>query len=392
MQYRYTVPTKVKKFLKGTELFINYSDDIDLEDVPEAVLTVPFVANVLTIAMLTGCGIKVECVDKVFYESIPKIEEVYRKMFPHIKLTFCVKAEKTMECSYECVKNKSLFFTGGLDATSALASVYEKDMTLVNIWGGDVGLEDYDTHCDLEHYLQDLSNRLEIKYTFIRSNCREMYNEREISKLTALKIPPKDNHGWWASIAHVLAMVSLVAPYAYVKRIGINMLASSYTKDSKVFDANNQLLIDAIRFCSCEMKSVDGNLERTDKAKNIIQFSQNRGIPIKLKVCWFRHAGENCSACEKCYRTILDILVSDGDPNQYGFNANRHTYQSMKEFLSKTYVNKCFWNEIQAKFNENRSEWEKDENVAWILDIEFNRPIAIYNKAISVIRKFFPKK
>ena len=392
VQYKYTVPTKIKRFLNSTELFINYSDDVDLEKVPEAVLTVPFVANMLTIAMLTDCGVKVACIDKVFYESIPKIKEVYQTMFPHLKLTFCVETEKMMDCSYVSDNNKSLFFTGGLDATSALASVYEKDMTLVNIWGGDVGLGDYKTHYDLECYLQELSRQLEIKYTFIKSNCREMYNEREISKLTALKLPPKDNHGWWASIAHVLAMVSLLAPYAYIKRIDTNMLASSYTKGSKVFDANNQSLLDAIRFCSCKMKSIDSDLERTDKAENIIRFSKEKDIPIKLKVCWFRHAGENCSACEKCYRTILDILVCGGDPNQYGFNVNRNTYQEMKSFLTYSYVNKSFWNEIQIKFNENRSKWEKDENVAWILDMKFNRPIAIYNKAVSVVRKFFPKK
>ena len=81
-----------------------------------------------------------------------------------------------------------------------------------------------------------------------------------------------------------------------------------------------------------------------------------------------------------------------GDPNQYGFNVNRNTYQEMKSFLTYSYVNKSFWNEIQIKFNENRSKWEKDENVAWILDMKFNRPIAIYNKAVSVVRKFFPKK
>lgn len=346
----------------------------------------------LTISMLIGCGIKVDYLDKNFYESIHKMELVYRKMFPYLNLTFCVEVKEIVKCNYKKSENKTLFFTGGLDATSALASVYEKNITLVNIWGGDIGLEDYDTHGELESYLKEISGNLGIKYTFIKSNCREMYNERVISKLTAIKLAPKDNHGWWASIAHVLAMVSLLAPYAYAKQIGVNMLASSYPKDSKVFDANNQLLLDAIKFCSCEMLSVDGNLDRTEKAQNVIEFSQTMNIPIKLKVCWFRHAGENCSACEKCYRTILDILVSGGDPNQYGFNVDSNTYQCMKEYLSRTYINKIFWLEIQTKFLENRSKWESNRNVAWILDMKFNRPIAIYNKVVSVIQKFLPKK
>lgn len=373
-------------------MFVEYSEEINLEDVPEAVLAVPFVANMLTISILTGCGVRVHCLDKAFYKSIRRIEMVYRRMFPYLKLTFVVEVQEVVDCSYKSSKNKTLFFTGGLDATSALASVYEKGLTLVNIWGGDVGLEDYDTHQELDEYLKTISDRLGIKYTFIKSNCREMYNERVISKLTALKLAPKDNHGWWASIAHVIAMVSLLAPYAYVKKIGVNMFASSYTKESKVFDANNQHLIDAINFGSCKMQSVEGDLERTDKAKNIITFSKRMNLPIRLKVCWFRHAGENCSSCEKCYRTILDILVSGGDPNQYGFNVNSETYQCMREYLSKTYINKEFWNEIQTRFLEDRDKWEKDNNVAWILTFKFNPPIAVYNKALLVMKKFFPKK
>lgn len=253
-------------------------------------------------------------------------------------------------------------------------------------------MADYESHEELEDYLNEIKKHLDIDYTFIKSNCREMYNEKVISRLTALKLRPRDNHGWWASIAHILSMTSLLAPYAYAKKIGVNMLGSSYTRNSEVFDANNEELLKAIKFGSCEMWSIDGALDRTDKAENIINFSSKVCMPIRLKVCWFRHAGENCSSCEKCYRTILDILVNGGDPNMYGFSVNEETYGKMKEYLKKTYVNKGYWGEIQSKFWENRKIWECDERINWILDFKFNRPIAVYNKAIAVVQKFIPIK
>lgn len=254
--------------------------------------------------------------------------------------------------------------------------------------GGDVALADLETHKDLEEYLEQIKRYLGVDYTFIKSSCREMYNEQMISKLTALKLHPKDNHGWWASIAHVLAMLAVLAPYAYAKRIGINMLASSYSKNGKVADANNEALLNAIRFASCKMLSIDGDIDRTDKAKKIIKFAQTEKMPIRLKVCWFRNAGGNCSHCEKCYRTILDILVNHADPNEFGFNVQKDTFRSMKEYLEENYVNKIYWKEIQDKFLQEKEYWIQNNDISWILDFRFNKPRAIFNKAKSVARKF----
>lgn len=50
------------------------------------------------------------------------------------------------------------------------------------------------------------------------------------------------------------------------------MFASSYSKNDNVFDANNQDLLDAIKFGSCNMVSIDGDLDRTDKAKKLSIF------------------------------------------------------------------------------------------------------------------------
>lgn len=388
VEYDYTIPYCVRKFISSRKFFVEYSDDIALKNVPEAILTVPFIANMLTIAMITGCSIKVKKCDKAFFEAIKEIEDVYRKMYPYLKLTFDVAADEVVDCSYEISESKTLFFTGGLDATSALARVYEKDVTLVNIWGGDVALSDKETHDDLSKYLSQIKKFLGLKYLFIKSNCREMFNEKNISKLTAIKLRPKHNHGWWASIAHVLAMVSLLAPYAYDKRIGINMLASSYTRNGTVFDANNEEMLAAIKFGSCKMVSIDSNLQRTDKAKNIIRFSKEHNFPVQLKVCWFRKAGKNCSSCEKCYRTILDIVVSGGNPNDFGFKVDDNTYLEMQKYLLRNYVNPEYWKEIQERFIEEKNTWQDNENIGWIINFRFNRPEAIMRKAVSVAQKF----
>ncbi|WP_455674292.1 hypothetical protein [Phocaeicola sp.] len=286
------------------------------------------------------------------------------------------------------MKKKSLFFTGGLDATSALAETAKEYPTLINIWGGDISIKDEDSHMQLDNYLKNICNSIGLQYAFIKSNCREMYNENKITKLCAFKIKPWQNHGWWAGIAHILSMTTLLAPLTYTDKIGTHYIGSSYSSKDKTFDANNNMLLQAINFCSCHIVSVDNNLERTQKAKKVIDFSTQNNIPIELKVCWYRKAGKNCSKCEKCYRTILDIIVKHGNPNKLGFDVSPSTFIEMKKFLENNYVNASYWNAIQENFLKEEKFWTNQPEISWILTFKFNGTKAIYNKIVHVLNRF----
>ena len=115
---------------------------------------------------------------------------------------------------------------------------------------------------------------MNLQYVFIKSNCREIFNESKVTKMLATKLPPWHNHGWWASIAHILSMSTLVAPLSYEKNIGINYIASSYDAKDKTFDANNNVMLSAIRFGECKLEPVESNLERTKKNKENNRFLQ----------------------------------------------------------------------------------------------------------------------
>ena len=147
-------------------------------------------------------------------------------------------------------------------------------------------------------------------------------------------------------------------------------------------------MLSAIRFCSCRLISVDAEVERNEKARKIIKFSKDRGIRFDLKVCWYRKAGKNCSHCEKCYRTILEICSNHGNPNSFGFTVSDHTFSEIKSYLKNNYVNKGYWKPIQQHFRQEAAYWKSQPKLAWILEVKFNGPKAIINKACSVLRKF----
>lgn len=367
---------------------MEFPETIDVSGVPEAILTIPFVANMLTVTMLLGTPIEVQHLDAQFTDSIKNIEQVYHNMYPHSRLSFNVQVKKTVDCSYEPQNIKSLFFTGGLDATSALAQTASEKPLLINIWGGDISTDDNKSHAHLEEYFQRLTRQIGNEYVFIKSNCREMYNEEKVTKLWGTRISPFKNHGWWANIGHILSMSSLIAPIVYAKKISVHYIGSSYDSKSSTFDANNAELLNAIKFGNIDFISVDENRNRMQKAKTVIEFSNRTEIPLELKVCWYRQAGRNCSRCEKCYRTIMNIVVNHGDPNDFGFAVNSDTFREMRMFLSENYVNAEFWNEIQKGFLQNRTEWERNGDLSWILEFRFNSFKAIRNKAMSIVKRF----
>ena len=283
---------------------------------------------------------------------------------------------------------KSLFFTGGVDATSALVEKFAEKPLLINIWGGDVSTQDLSSHMELEEYFNKISNEMNLQYVFIKSNCREIFNESKVTKMLATKLPPWHNHGWWASIAHILSMSTLVAPLSYEKNIGINYIASSYDAKDKTFDANNNVMLSAIRFGECKLEPVESNLERTKKIKKIIDFSSAYNVPLDLKVCWYRKAGKNCSHCEKCYRTILEILAEHGDPNDFGFSVTEDTYKGINEYLKNNYVNPSFWKPIQDAYRNERDYWTGRPDMSWILDAKLNSVKVLALKVVTTLKKF----
>lgn len=368
-----SLPPEFTKYLKeqNKSMFFEVPETYDLGKVPPALLMVPFVGNMLPLAIFLGVKIKVPFLDANFYNALPKIELAYRKMFPYLDLKISLEVSELVTVSHD-TQNKSLFFTGGLDATSALIETIEQKPVLINIWGGDIFISDEDSHKSLENYLSALSQKLGTRYLFIKTNFREYYDEWPLQCLLDEKIKKEDNHGWWASVSHILSMATTIAPVAFLENIGENYIGSSYNAKGTTFDANNDMMVQAITFASCHFTPIDSNYDRSAKAKKVVEYSKRTGMYFQLKVCWYRKAGENCSNCEKCYRTILDIISSHGNPNDYGFCVTRKTLRKIREFVTYSTLNESFWLDIQNKFREESAFWITQKDMAWILKVKIN--------------------
>ena len=233
-------------------------------------------------------------------------------------------------------------------------------------------LTDDASHAELETYLNELTSHIGMDYCFIKTNAREMFDENALGYLCERLLGHQRNHGWWASIAHVLSMSATVAPWLWLNRISTHYIGSSYDGQIKTLDANNDDIVNAIKVCSCQLSMADSTMDRNAKIKKIIQYRQKTNAQIQLKVCWRRVAGKNCSACEKCYRTIMSIISNHANPNDYGFCVNTKVLHEIKKFLKANTVNVGFWKTIQQSFVEEKDYWETIPEVSWILKIRLN--------------------
>ncbi len=370
VDYQYNAPECVNALIKGEPLFVEFP--CDMTDVPESILAIPFVGIMATVTMLLDVQLHVPVLDKTFYESIGSIGRVYQNVYPGSGLNLNVTADEIRDIKYIYARNTALFFTGGVDATSALHSLIDSKPVLLNIWGGDLRLTDNDSHIALDAYLRTLTGHLGLDYAFIKTNSRETFRENELGDLTAKHVGWRVSHGWWATIAHTLSMTATAIPWLWKQGIGTAHLGSSYTPNASSHDANNAELLHAIKGPACQIRMADVGLSRSEKVSNLIRWKQKQDVPLQLKVCWQRTAGQNCSACEKCYRTILNILSNHGDPNDFGFAVTGDTLLQIQHFLETNHVDVSFWADIQQTFLSERTFWQTIPEISWILDIKLN--------------------
>ena len=98
-----------------------------------------------------------------------------------------------------------------------------------------------------------------------------------------------------------------------------------------------------------------------------------------------------CCHCEKCYRTIMNVLSAHGDPNNFGLTYNTEKISEIKKFLDTTPIKVSYWETTQNVFRKEQSYWNKT-NLAWFVYFKFNRPKTYLYKALNLIKGKIRKK
>ena len=77
-----------------------------------------------------------------------------------------------------------------------------------------------------------------------------------------------------------------------------------------------------------------------------------------MRVCWQSLDGDNCSMCEKCTRTMLELLSHGENPKDYNFQYDEKVKKNIKEIVMSSnnggeFID-FFYIEIAKLFKKNK--------------------------------------
>lgn len=385
------------KYFSGKDFFIEYP--VDVESVPNSMLAIPFVCNVLPIMWLTNCELIVSELDLSFYNCIPNLKKGYEKMFPSVRFEGVLEAKKLVENVYEESNNCAMFYSGGLDSVQTFISHKEENPHLISIWGSDIKCDNKDGWDVLHKNISETAKKYGLKDIVIRSSFREFDNEG----ILHTEFYNILDDGWWHGVKHGIGLLGHVAPYAWLNKISTMYIASTYWDNGTIIKcASSPYTDNEVRFCGCKVVHDGFEYNRQDKVSNLIKYAKRTGDIIELHVCWKTQTGSNCCKCEKCYRTMSSFWAEGEDPTIYGFSKANETLKDMKKIIFTPPIDflsvSTYGPMIQKRARENKNiikakPYYKD--FKWVLTKNFKKlpnNNALWRRALRKIKRIIFKK
>ena len=388
IDYNYTIDKDLQVFFdNNSPFFIEYLTDISFEDVPASILSIPFVTNILPLCWLQDFTIEVDELDEAFYNSIDEIKKGFMQIYPDVKVGGKVVANKIINNTYEPSDKTVCLFSGGVDATFTYLRHRNEHPTIINVWGVDINFDDIKGHKEVDEYCNYFAEQFKTDYICIKSTIRtfvdEAYLNKEMYKLL--------QDYWWHGAQHSIGLLSLLAPYDYLYKVKTNYIASSFTQkdfEDGVKSITFPVVDNALKIGSTKMCHDGFDNARIQKIEYICDVCMTENRYIDLKVCFHYVNGKNCSACEKCYRTIIAILIYDTNLERYGFSIKSKNAKNIKYFLDCNEIGKFRWLPIQNAYNKN----PKNKNIKWIKNYKFNNLSSFRSRVLRTLKKILNKK
>lgn len=341
LKIKFSSNGEISKFVeKDIDFIIEY--DFNIENIPKSILVVPFVNLWLPVASVTNSKLIVDEIDKNYYLKIKKVYKAFNKMFKYTPKLFkkdIIKFSKLVNNKFEHT-NYSMFFSGGVDSLNTLCSNAHLNPLLVMIHGSDIWIDDLSGWETAKNNIKNTADQFGLKYTCLKSNFRRTINELELNKYYESKLG--DN--WWHGVEHGLALLGHAAPIIYKYKIKIHFIPSTLTPRDKNAKCASYPTIDE-KFCVGNTKTSHDGFEfsRLEKVRNIVDFCKESHIKPIFRTCYIeREEKLNCNSCEKCYRTMMELVSLGEDPNSYGYIFNKSTIKEIKKcFTEQKFEHDC---------------------------------------------------
>ena len=370
--YKFSFSEGLARYFSCNELEVTYS--VNIESVPDSVLTVPFACSVIPLVWMTDSVLEVNILDADYIDCLENVKNGYVTMFP--EASFGGRLEIAVSEKNRPLDGSSVgaaFFSGGLDAVNTLIKHLDEPVELISIWGSDIPTDNENGWNELIRGIKYYSDTFDLKLNTVKSDFRRFDNELNLNRdFTEIL---KDS--WWHGVKHGIALIGHAAPLAYLNGWeSVYIASSNCPSDGLVRCASSPLIDNHIRFCGCQVVHDSYEDNRQDKAHNVVKYSVQSGKKLPLHVCWETDGGRHCCKCEKCYRTITSFLSEGVDPFDFGIENWKVTLPKMRsELINRgqlTYwMYSTQWSHILNRICENQKMLRKKpywKHIKWLVN------------------------
>lgn len=377
------------QYFKETIFRLEYN--MNIESVPESLIVIPLLSNLLPISWINNYEIVVDELDRDFYNSISNFKKGYIEMYPNTIFRGKLTINNLTSVPENNGENdrSAVMFSGGVDAFSTLITNIQNSPLLITIWGADI---EYDNNIGWNNVfkkIKKVGTQFDLQNCTVRSNFRSFLNYKNLDNLVK-----NSGDNWWHGFQHGIGLLGHVAPISFLHNLREIYIASSFTTEQiekgDITCASNPRIDNYVRFKGCKVIHDGSDDTRQDKLKKIAHYISNTNKPIELRACYTSLDGENCCKCQKCYRTILGLLAEKQDPRDFGFNLDKNLLKKKSwDMKIKVVADNNKYGRflpIQNRFRENYDNQELPSELEWFLSYDFSkREKTLKEKAYSIV-------
>lgn len=344
-------PGSASPYLKAGVLRTTYTE-VDLDGIPDALLVLPALGTVITVAMAAGVPVEAREVDAEFAAGVAASVPLWQHLHPSFRTAGFELRADPVSTAPRLGGGDMLLWSGGLDSTASLIEHAGTIRSLFTVWGADIQLGDaalwgaLNSHFDVDPLAGSLPR------VTARSNMRHFP-----VLLTLAHDFLGLGESWWGRVQHGLALAGLAAPAAAALGASTLIRASSFSPESHQATGSMPELDDLTRWAGVRVRHEGFELSRQAKISQRLAPYLADGGRLNLAVCYRRgrhdaERGVNCGDCEKCLRTAAGLLAAGIDPASVGLPIVEGVYRRWAEKLATglllTPQQLPFWREVAA--------------------------------------------
>ena len=373
VKYDFSVNQEMKRFFKTDTMFLRYEQD--MEEVPLSILSIPFVSCMIGLSWMADAMLFVDEIDETFYHALKQLKTAHSELHKaNLKGLFVPSViKKNVITSND---RTLLLFGGGVDCHSSYLRNRNRIAGIVNIYGwatDDCTIKIVD-ESDKEK-TSAFAGRFGTNAYHVSSNFASQFDLKEIDNILGYSVL---HSSYWYGLLHPMAFLAISTPLAWINGLSNLMIASSFTKDRVDVNCGSLITTDSeFKFATNGQTIHDGfELNRQNKVAILVNYQRESNEPYPIQACSFND--HNCCTCEKCFRTVVELVAENADPRDFGFDIQgslaKHWQEVVHRDIALWGVEKedyYYYHFARERMRENYDNIQDKEFADWFMGYDF---------------------